>query len=75
MLNEYTVAQYNSQYVCSHFINDSGIIELIQSLRIAKIPLRSVQHGWALEKGSPYYKSFNKIFGWCENGRNVNFLF
>lgn len=67
MLSEYAVAQYNSQYVCSYFGDSEETIELIQRLRITRVPIRSTQHGWALQKGVPYWKSFNNIFGMFEN--------
>lgn len=68
MLSEYAVAQYNWQYICSHFEDDPRAMKLIELLRIARTSLRSTQHGWPLQKGIPYWKSFNKIFGILENG-------
>lgn len=70
MLSEYAVAQYNAQYVCSYFEDDPRAMKSIELLRIARTPLRSTQHGWPLQKGVPYWRPFNKIFGMLENGTN-----
>lgn len=68
MLSEYAVAQYNWQYVCVNVVNRKRFMKAFKDLRIARQPLRSTQHGWPLQKGVPYWKVINNMFGLFENG-------
>lgn len=66
MLSEMYDAQHFISYLCNDIFEQ---YEETKKLKIARVPIRSSQHGWPLQKAAPYRRAFDKIIGILRAGK------